>query len=58
MDQKYLFIAILYVKMSRVNKALEQGSHTQSDSRAAYELKKGLAGRIEISEKNYFQIFS
>ncbi len=37
---------------------LDQGSQTQSDSRAAYDLKKGLAGRIEISEKNYFKIFS
>jgi len=28
------------------------------DSRAAWDSKKGLAGRIEKSEKNYLQIFS
>jgi len=33
-------------------------SQTQSDSRAAWDSKKGLAGRIEKSEKNYLQISS
>jgi len=36
---------------------LGQGSQTQSDSRAAWDSKKGLEGRIEKSEKNYLQIF-
>jgi len=36
---------------------LKQGSQTQSDLRAAWDSKKGLAGRIEKSEKNYLQIF-
>ncbi len=36
---------------------LEQGSQTQIDSLAAWDSKKGLAGRIEKSEKNYPQIF-
>jgi len=36
---------------------LNQGSQTQSDSRAAWNSKKGLVGRIEKSEKNYLQIF-
>jgi len=38
--------------------SLNQGSQTQSDSRAASDSKKGLAGRIEKSEKNNLQISS
>jgi len=37
---------------------LRQGSQTQIDSGAASDSKKGLAGRIEKSEKNYLRIFS
>ncbi len=41
-----------------VKHSVEQGSQTQSDSRAAWDSKKGLEGRIEKSEKNYLQISS
>ncbi len=34
--------------MKGIQEALEQGSQTKSDSRAAWETKQGLAGHIEI----------
>ncbi len=37
---------------------LKQGSQTQSDSRAAWDSKKGLEGHIKKSLKNVPKIFS
>ncbi len=45
-------------KKSRKTTIPAKWSQTQSDSRAVGDSKKGLEGRIEISEKNYLQIFS